>query len=250
MRECPTCSVCYDDAEELCPHDGAALTPTLDGTLLVDGKYRLEKRLSQGGMGVVYLARHLDLQRLFALKLIRSTGGWKAPQLARFRLEAETLGRLKHPGIVDVTDFGVDPRAGGLPYLVMERLEGTTLLERCRSRGRLSLDEALPILAAVGRAVDFAHDQDVLHRDLKPDNVFLSGNGDGLVVKLLDFGLARGTQRHAPSGRGIAVFADEETIAQAYPAGTDISDAPTLEVAPGRWRLRQKARARAARRPR
>ena len=195
MRECPTCSVCYDDAEELCPHDGAALTPTLDGALLVDGKYRLEKRLSQGGMGVVYLARHLDLQRLFALKLIRSTGGWKAPQLARFRLEAETLGRLKHPGIVDVTDFGVDPRAGGLPYLVMERLEGTTLLERCRSRGRLSLDEALPILAAVGRAVDFAHDQDVLHRDLKPDNVFLSGNGDGLVVKLLDFGLARGTQR-------------------------------------------------------
>ena len=236
MRECPNCSGCVDDTEERCPHDGSALVHTLDGAVLVDGKYRLEKRLSQGGMGVVYLARHLDLHRVFALKLIRSTGGWSEPQLARFRLEAETLGRLKHPGIVDVTDFGIDPRAGGLPYLVMERLEGSTLLERCRSRGHLTIGEALPILAAVGRAVDFAHDQGVLHRDLKPDNVFLSENGEGLVVKLLDFGLARDAHRGVRSGKGIPVFAEADTIAQDYPAGTDISDAPTLEAPPPRPR--------------
>ena len=231
MRECPTCSSCQDDAEERCPRDDAALVKTLVGARLVDGKYRLERRLSQGGMGVVYLARHVGLQREFAVKLIRSTGGWDAAQLARFRLEAETLGRLKHPGIVDVTDFGIDGRGGGLPYLVMEHLEGTTLMERCRSNGPLPMGEALPILAAVGRAIDFAHQHGVVHRDLKPANVFLCADGPGHAVKLLDFGLARrGGQPSPPSGHRSPISANAETLVQGYPLGVDLSNAPTLDA--------------------
>ena len=231
MRECPKCSSCQDDSEERCPRDGDALVKTLAGAALVDGKYRLEKRLSQGGMGVVYLARHVGLQREFAVKLIRSTGGWDAAQLARFRLEAETLGRLKHPGIVDVTDFGIDARGGGLPYLVMEHLEGTTLMERCRAKGPLPIDEALPILAAVGRAIDFAHQHGVVHRDLKPANVFLCDDGAGQRVKLLDFGLARrGGQPSPPSGHRSPISANAETLVQGYPSGADLSNAPTLDA--------------------
>jgi serine/threonine protein kinase len=232
MRECPKCSACHEDSLERCPQDGAALADTLDGPVLVDGKYRLERRLSQGGMGVVYLARHVDLQRIFALKLIRSSSGWDHAQLVRFRLEAETLGRLKHPGIVDVTDFGIDPRGGGLPYLVMERLEGRTLMERCRAAGRLSLDEALPILAAVGQAVDFAHEHGVLHRDLKPANVFLCENGGGRVVKLLDFGLARlSAPRSLRPGDGSAVAAKHGAVGPSGLPGLDISEAPTVDAA-------------------
>ena len=232
MRECPKCSGCHEDAQERCPGDGSPLTSTLEGAVLVDRKYRLERRLSQGGMGVVYLARHVDLQRIFALKLIRAKGAWSPAQLARFRWEAEALGRLKHPEIVDVTDFGIDPRGGGLPYLVMERLEGRTLMEHCRS-GSLPIDEALPILEAVGRAVDFAHDHGVLHRDLKPANVFLCDNGQGRGVKLLDFGLARLAGVHPPSSAEgeRAVSADGEGIRPVPSASPDICEAPTRDAA-------------------
>ena len=104
MKECTTCLSCLEDTCENCPNDGSRLETTLEGPTLVDRKYQLERRLSQGGMGVVYRARHVDLQRTFALKLIRSADAWDHANFARFHLEAEALGRLKHPNIVDVTD--------------------------------------------------------------------------------------------------------------------------------------------------
>jgi CHASE2 domain-containing sensor protein/tRNA A-37 threonylcarbamoyl transferase component Bud32 len=158
---------------------------------LIDGKYRLEAQVGEGGMGVVYRARHLALGRAFALKLIRS-GSADDPFFGdRFRSEAAALGRLKHPNIVDVTDFGID-REGDLAYLVMELLDGRTLQEEVRSRGPLDLAAALPIADAVARALDFAHSKGVLHRDLKPSNILLGpGDGGPSRVKMLDFGLAR-----------------------------------------------------------
>jgi serine/threonine-protein kinase len=127
---------CWDDDAEICSYDDARLQATFVGPTILDGKYRLDQRLGQGGMGVVYRARHLALQKPFALKLI-STGGDKA-FLTRFRLEAEVLGKLQHPNIVAVTDFGIDTRGGGCPYLVMEYLEGSTLADHCRRRGPLA----------------------------------------------------------------------------------------------------------------
>ena len=191
MKECPRCHVCLDDAVEHCPHDGMRLETALEGVGIIDGKYRVEQRLGQGGMGVVYRGRHVALDRTFALKLIRSASGGRS-FAGRFQIEARALGKLKHPNIVEVTDYGVDPRGPGLPYLVMEYLEGTTLQDLCEEIGALPVDRALPLLDSIAQAIDYAHQHGVLHRDLKPGNVFLARNeATAETAKILDFGLAR-----------------------------------------------------------
>ena len=192
MKECPRCLATRDDGEEICPSDDARLSPALLGSRVIDAKYRLDKRLGEGGMGLIYEARHLALQRNFALKLIQPRDAGDPEFGSRFRLEAAVLGRLKHPNIVDVTDFGVDPRDSGVPYLVMALLKGSNLADRLRSKGPIEVQEALPIFQAIALAIDFAHDSGVLHRDLKPANVFLLADvppAEG--VKVVDFGVAR-----------------------------------------------------------
>ena len=156
---------------------------------LVDGKYRLEERLGEGALGVVHRAVHLGLEKSFAIKLLKTAGAPAPAALARFRREAVALGRLQHPNIVEVTDSGVDEPTGA-PYLVMELLVGVPLSDLCR-RGPLPLAQALPLLAEIAGAVDAAHRAGILHRDLKPGNVFLCAAGpDPPRVKVLDFGLA------------------------------------------------------------
>jgi serine/threonine protein kinase len=191
MQECPACGVCYDDGIEACGHEGSTLLAAFPGPPLLDDKYRIERRLAHGGMGVIYAARHVVLQRTVALKVVAHSVGADAEALQSFRREAEALGHLKHPNIVDVSDFGVDPRENGLAYLVMEYLEGSTLEEYCVRRRAVPVSEALPILESIARAVDFAHEQGFIHRDLKPSNVFLARDGGQSTVKVLDFGLAR-----------------------------------------------------------
>jgi serine/threonine-protein kinase len=160
--------------------------------LIIDGKYRIERRLGRGGMGVVYRVRHIGLQRQFALKVVNPPQLGRQYFLQHFQMEARALGRLKHPHIVDVTDYGVDNRGGGLPYLVMEYLEGRTLADLCHSEGALLPERALPIFDSIAGAIDYAHDQGVLHRDLKPANVLIVPNGPAAeIAKILDFGLAR-----------------------------------------------------------
>jgi serine/threonine protein kinase len=142
--------------------------------------YRILNEIGRGGMGVVYRVVHTGLEREFALKTLK---GSNAAQFGveRFQREAKLLGSLKHPHIVDVTDFGI---AESLPYLVMELVSGPTLRER--TADPLPAEEALDILEALAEAVDYAHSRGVLHGDLKPDNVILTGGG----CKVLDFGLS------------------------------------------------------------
>ena len=157
---------------------------------IVDGKYLLECRLGHGGMAFVYRARHLELGKLFALKLVQPNKSHRPEYLARFRIEAQALGRLNHPNIVQVTDFGVDSSAG--PYLVMEYIEGITLSDYIKHKRSLSFHEALPIFSSIAHALDYAHDSGILHRDLKPANIFLAQRESGSHdVKILDFGIAR-----------------------------------------------------------
>ena len=230
MKECVVCGRCLEDSAVACPDDRAVPEAALPGGVVLDGKYRLERRLGAGGMGVVYRARHLGLDRDVAVKVIRAARAPESRYLARFRTEAAALGRLKHPGIVDVTDFGVDGREGGVPYLAMEFLEGRSLEDHCRETGPLSLEAALPLLEAIAEAVDFAHSRGVLHRDLKPANVLLvDGPAGRPKVKLLDFGLARlaESQRGAPGpdAERVARLARDaseagETLTVAYPEGS------------------------------
>ena len=188
MRECPRCFRCWSDAVEICSHDDARLQASFAGPAILDGKYRVDQRVGHGGMGIVYRVHHLGLQKTFALKVIATSD----ESLDRFRAEAETLGKLKHPNIVEVTDFGIDAREGGLPYLVMEYLEGSTLAERHRRLGPLPLEQSLPIFESIAEAINHAHERGILHLDLKPGNVFVSDDeSPRAAVKILDFGLAR-----------------------------------------------------------
>jgi CHASE2 domain-containing sensor protein len=208
-------------------------------TPTIDGKYRLEELIGEGAYGTVYRAVHLDLKKSFALKLLHPAVAGDPQLLGRFRREAEALGRLHHPGIVGVTDFGLDPKSGS-PYLVMELLEGLPLSELLRAEGALPLERALPILAAIAGAIDAAHALGVLHRDLKPGNVLLGGP-DGPIAKVLDFGLAElgvggfggaGFDSAQPAGfapSGVEGFAaDSRLTATGALLGTPLYIAPEL----------------------
>ncbi|MEK6282214.1 MAG: serine/threonine-protein kinase [Acidobacteriota bacterium] len=165
---------------------------TLIGQVL-DGKYRIEEQLGKGGMGAVYYATHLGTERPVALKVI-------APQLMkhdefveRFRREARAAGRLRHPNVVDVTDFGfahVGPDQ--VAYLVMEYLDGYTLNDALAEESSLPLNWVIDILEQTCSAVEEAHQQGIIHRDLKPDNIWLEPNRRGsYTIKVLDFGIAK-----------------------------------------------------------
>src|SRR5919199_1955368 len=160
---------------------------------VLDEKYRLERLLGQGGMGAVYLATHLGTERYVALKLITPQFMRNEEFVERFKREARAAGRLRHPNVVDVTDFGF-ARVGTerLAYLVMEYLDGCTLAEVLAEESSLPLGWVVDILEQTCSAVDEAHQQGIIHRDLKPDNIWLEPNRrGGYTVKVLDFGIAR-----------------------------------------------------------
>src|SRR4051812_5242058 len=169
---------------------------------VLDGKYRIEKLLGQGGMGAVYLATHLGTERPVALKIITPQLMKNDEFVERFKREARAAGRLRHPNVVDVTDFGF-ARVGTerVAYLVMEYLDGCTLSDVLAEEERLPLDWVVDILEQVCSAVDEAHQQGIIHRDLKPDNIWLEPNRlGGYRVKVLDFGIAKLAAAGAPEG--------------------------------------------------
>lgn len=152
--------------------------------------YRIERLLGQGGMACVYEVSHSRLPRRQAIKVITGDVGSDPTFLRRFRNEAEILARLRHPHVVEVSDWNFT--ADGKPYLVMELLEGEDLAQRLSRTGAMSLEEALPIFLQIGDALQAAHDQGVIHRDLKPANIFLLSKGAfPNYVKVLDFGIAK-----------------------------------------------------------
>ena len=160
---------------------------------LLDDKYQLEQLLGQGGMGAVYRATHLGTKRTVAVKVIQPQLSTHNQFVARFRREAEAAGRLRHPNVVDVTDFGIARTANGpVAYLVMEYLDGCTLAEIVAEEGALPIQWVIDILEQVCAAVEEAHRAGIIHRDLKPDNIWLEPNGrGGYTVKVLDFGLVK-----------------------------------------------------------
>ncbi len=222
MRECPRCERCYEDDAVLCPDDQSKTKHTLPGTTLLNGRYRLEKRLGRGAMGQVYLARDENLvTRRVAVKTIRpdvlsDEDLQEGEAIARFEREARTAASIQHHNVIAVTDFGKSEE--GVFFLVMEYVEGESLYQLLRREGTVTVQRALSLLRQVSAGVEAAHDEGILHRDLKPANIFIvqkkkkdgSISGDD-VVKVGDFGLAKIiSQSHSgltsgsgPASRGI-----------------------------------------------
>jgi len=159
----------------------------------LDEKYKIERELGRGGMGTVYLATHLGTERPVAVKIIAPQFMKRPEFVERFRREARAAGRLRHPNVVDVTDFGFAHTADGqVAYLVMEYLDGCTLGEILEEEKNLPVGWTLDILEQVCSAIHEAHEQGIIHRDLKPDNIWLEPNQrGGYTVKVLDFGIAK-----------------------------------------------------------
>ena len=222
MRECPRCERCYEDEAVVCPDDQTNTKSTLPGTTLLNSRYRLERRIGRGAMGQVYLARDENLKtRRVAIKTIRpdvlsDEDLQEGEAVARFEREARTAASVRHPHVVDVSDFGKSPE--GVFFLVMEYVEGETLYQLLRREGTITLQRALDLLRQITAGVEAAHDEGILHRDLKPANIFIMQRrrkdgtlaGDGFV-KVGDFGLAKivsqslsdVTSASGPASRGI-----------------------------------------------
>ncbi len=167
--------------------------PGLAGRVL-GGRYRLRSRLAAGGMGAVWAAEDAVLGREVAVKVLGEALAGDRLAALRLRREARAAGRLVHPAIARVLDLGED---GGRPYLVMELLHGESLAARLARAGPLAPAEAVRVVAAAADALEVAHRAGIVHRDVKPGNVFVTGGGD---VKLLDFGIASAADETALTG--------------------------------------------------
>jgi tRNA A-37 threonylcarbamoyl transferase component Bud32 len=189
VMECPLCGACYDGDVARCATDGRELVPSLPTSRDLDGKYRLNKMIGRGGMGAVYAATDLRLERSVAVKAMMGTMFDDAVARQRFAREARASAKILHPNVVGVYDFG---EFEGGAYLVLEFLRGKTLRAAIDASGRLSGAAATPLLMNIFDGVAAAHAHQVIHRDLKPENIFLADgpHGGAAAAKILDFGLA------------------------------------------------------------
>ena len=194
VKICPRCSELYPDDAAFCPADGAPLAKATDPLLgrTLAARYRIIRRLGTGGMANVYLARHVIIERLSAIKVLRQDLTLNPASRERFLREARAVNRINHPNIVEITDYG---EFEGMAYLVMEYVEGESLLAALK-RGALPWPRAAHLGAQVASALGRAHQMGVIHRDLKPENVIVVGPAEKAgtrdeAVKLTDFGIAK-----------------------------------------------------------
>jgi tRNA A-37 threonylcarbamoyl transferase component Bud32 len=165
------------------------------GTVL-SGRYKLEAKLGSGGMSTVYLARDTTLDRQVAVKVMHREMSEQADQLQRFRQEARAVAKLSHPNVVAVIDAGED---GGHPYIVFEYVEGETLKQRINRIGALDAQEALAYAIEIARGLTVAHARNMVHRDIKPQNVLIDSEGR---AKLTDFGISRQLEQDGMTATG------------------------------------------------
>ncbi|KYG03098.1 protein kinase, partial [Sorangium cellulosum] len=161
----------------------------------VGAQLRLLRALGQGGMGSVWLAEHVGLKTQVAVKFLRDIYADHPLAVTRLRREAEAAARIQSPHVVRVFDLGFTDQ--GVPYIVMEHLEGETLHDLVERRGRLSLDETATLLRQTCAALAKAHEAGIVHRDVKPENIFLVAGESEPFVKVLDFGIAKNTAEEA-----------------------------------------------------
>jgi serine/threonine protein kinase len=242
MKVCTTCGRQWDNAHDRCPEDGTALSSgntVTTGQLAVlaaesdrlapgtvVGEYTIERVIGEGGMGMVYGARHPVIGKRAAIKVLNAQYSAAKEAVARFVQEAQAVNRIGHANIVDIFSFGTLP--DGRSYFVMEWLQGESLGERI-AKGALPIADTVAILVSLARALDAAHAAGIIHRDLKPDNVYLVAEDEGVRVKLLDFGIAKlstgGTASKTATGVVVGTphyMAPEQARGQALDGRTDL----------------------------
>ena len=198
MKVCPVCGTEYGDDAAFCSRDRSSLRPVAaesSGGLvgqLVGERYQVERRLGQGGMGEVYLARHVLMGRQCALKVMNQALSQDPDAVSRFNREATNASRISHPNVCTVYDFGLTP--DGLVYLAMEFVEGRALSELLDDAGPLPVQRAAELVAQCAHGLQVAHDLGIVHRDLKPDNIMVTPGKDREIVKLVDFGIAKAAE--------------------------------------------------------
>ncbi|MGH2993764.1 MAG: protein kinase domain-containing protein [Solirubrobacterales bacterium] len=190
------------------------------GTVL-SGRYRLESKLGSGGMSTVYLATDETLERRVAVKILHAEISDQPDQIERFRREARAVAQLSHPNVVAVIDAGQD---AGHPYIVFEYIDGETLKQRIDRLGQLPLDESAAYAIEVGRGLAAAHSRNMVHRDVKPQNVLIDPEGR---AKVTDFGIARSleTKGLTATGRVLGTtdyVAPEQAMGQEIDARSDV----------------------------
>jgi serine/threonine protein kinase len=193
MKYCSICNEKYDDSVSFCPRDGEVLEED-SGSLVgkaLDGQYHIEALLGKGGMGAVYLARHILLGDRVAIKVLPPEMRGNTEWLRRFQREGQAARRFRHPNAVTVYDLRTS--ADGTIYLVMEYVEGNTLDGELKKRGKFAPADAVTVLTPVMSVLNAAHAMGVVHRDLKPENIMIGkpSTGGEPVVKLLDLGIAK-----------------------------------------------------------
>lgn len=192
-KVCPQCGVEYDTASRFCPNDGTPLRPKgsndpFVGRVLAD-RYHMLKRLGEGGMGKVYLAEHVKMNRQCAVKVMNGALLNDSDSAQRFAREASNAARIIHPNVAAVFDYG---ETDGVVYLVMEYVEGEPLTRLLERETVLPPSRAVEIAHQVAEALVAAHELGIVHRDLKPDNIIVASSKNGRdVAKVVDFGIAK-----------------------------------------------------------
>ncbi|MCH8938726.1 MAG: serine/threonine protein kinase [Gemmatimonadetes bacterium] len=215
MKVCTTCSSEYPDDQSFCPADGSALKSTsaaadLVGAIVAD-RYRILEKLGEGGMGTVYLAEHVKMGRMSAIKVISKSLTQDADAIARFNREAANASRINHPNVCAIYDFG--ETEDGVIYLAMEFIEGESLTDLINREGALAPKRAADIARQTAEALEAAHEFGIVHRDLKPDNIMITKTRGGLdLAKVVDFGIAKaagGDEKQNVTKTGLVVGTPE-----------------------------------------
>jgi eukaryotic-like serine/threonine-protein kinase len=203
VRSCPRCNGDFADDSKFCPVDGTATiggsdTPEPEDPLIgrtLGGRYRLDRKLGEGGMGAVYEAEHTLLGKHVAIKVLLDMFTKQRDVLLRFQQEARTASTIGHENIIDIVDIGEEK--DGRWYIVMELLKGHDLAHELRDGGAMPPVRAATILRQICRALQAAHDKGIIHRDMKPENVFVTAHADNAdFVKIMDFGISKVKQAH------------------------------------------------------
>jgi len=234
---CPKCHRRYEDDHLFCPHDGERLVAALDikriksqptehAGQLIGERYQIRGMIGRGAMARVYLCQDRNTGTPVAVKIMESKHLREPRSRARFILEAKAAAKVSHPSIIEVSDVGLDE--SGAPFIVMEFLFGESLGAWLRRERVMTPELGLPFVTAIASGLSAAHREGIIHRDVKPDNVFLLGEkGSAYAIKILDFGFAKLAEHSGVTQAGMTVgtvqyMAPEQAVSDPSDARTDV----------------------------